>query len=44
MGTSGLMDRAEILKEGLRDVDAFLVKPYLSGELVNEIRRLLSSV
>jgi|GEM_PF-3413801 len=38
------MDRAEILKEGLRDVDAFLVNHYLPGELVNEIRRLLSSV
>ena len=41
IGTSGLMDRGELIKEGLRDVDAFLEKPYLSDELLTEIRRLL---
>ncbi len=44
IGTSGLLSRDEILKEGLNDVDAFLEKPYLSDALLAEIRRLLDGV
>lgn len=43
IATSGLVGRGEIIQEGLKDVDVFMEKPYLSAELLTEIRRLLAS-